>query len=282
MEGLATLLALAVLPATWWALARFMKINGRPWWWRHIVGVTLAPMAAAGVSLILGSLVGVTDENGEPLGLAVAIGGLLIGSPAFITLAISWRAARQKPALAYAPKAVTPPTPTRSVSAPAPELQATSAASGTRQNLRFVYEDARGNLSTRELRAWNATARYIKGYCVERDALRTFRRDRVIEFLQGEELLDTAHAPAVRPSTPKAGPLEILFTGFGEETRRELEADAELEGMKVRKTLTKNLDFLCAGPNAGPRKMAEASERQITVMDEDEFWEFIDTGALPD
>lgn len=149
-------------------------------------------------------------------------------------------------------------------------------------NLVFVYEDYQGNLSTREVSNWNASARYIKGYCLSREALRTFRRDRVVEFLDGEHLLDSGTTSKATPGPSKDRPLEILFTGFDTESREELEEEAELEGLKVRKSLTKNLDLLCAGPKAGPRKLAEAREQGATVLSEEEFLEFLSTGALPD
>lgn len=203
--------------------------------------------------------------------------GLIFLIAASVILVFMVRRTKRKAREAQSDRSSTPP----SSPSTRPTSRPTHSASEP-GNLVFVYEDDQGNLSTREVSNWNASARYIKGFCLSREALRTFRRDRIAEFLDGEHLLDTGATPTATPGPRKDRPLEILFTGFGAESREELEEEADLEGLKVRKSLTKNLDFLCAGPNAGPRKLAEARERGATVLSEEEFLAFLNTGALPD
>lgn len=275
MDDFAALAGFILGIAAWIGIAHSMKRNGRPWWWRHLSGVTLAPVAVIGGSMLVASLGGVTDQEGVPLGAGGALIGLVVLLPVIIALFISWRAAKRKGPM------VSKPEPQ-----PEPQSELKPKPASTRPvtepgNLRFVYENAEGELSTRELRSWNASGKYIKGYCLSSGATRTFRRDRVLEFLDGEALLQAAPAASAPIPQPPDRPMEILFTGFKTDIRQELEDEAESEGMVVRKSLTKNLDFLCAGPNAGPRKLSEAKGKGVTVMDEAAFLEFLDTGALP-
>lgn len=261
-----------------------MKINGRPWWWRHLAGSSLAPFTIVGASLLLASITGVTDQDGEPLGGGGFLGGLAVTLPAVVALVVSWRAAERRQGPAPAPKAKPAPAP-KAKPAPAPKAEpipAPKAEPSGSGNLRFLYEDAKGDLTTREVSSWNASPRYIKGYCLTRGELRTFRRDRVVSFLEGEHLLEGKSAAFDSATGRQDRPLEILFTGFDAESRQELEEEAELEGMKVRKSVTQNLDFLCAGPNAGSRKLAEARSKGVLVMKEAEFLDFLDSGVLPD
>lgn len=55
--------------------------------------------------------------------------------------------------------------------------------------LRFVYEDAEGNQSIRTLNHWEVDGPYIHGYQSNLRDLRTFRRDRVLEWLGDSERL---------------------------------------------------------------------------------------------
>jgi|TARA_A100001518_G_scaffold309_1_gene274 hypothetical protein len=289
MDDIAIVAGFILGVGAWIGIAHSMKRNGRPWWWRHLSGATLAPLTVIGGSVLFASLGGVTDQEGVPLGAGGALAGLVVLLPTIIALAISWRTAKRQAPTASEPKLQpetqaepTPkptPTPTPTPTPkPKPIPNESAAEPG---NLLFVYENAEGEQSTRELRSWNASGRYIKGYCLKSGAIRTFRRDRILEFLDGEELLMSASPPASPASSVPDRPLEILFTGFDADARDELEEEAELEGMVVRKSLTKNLDFLCAGPNAGPRKLSEAKRKGVTVMDEPAFLEFLDTGVLP-
>lgn len=277
--------------AAWIGIAHFMKRNGRPWWWRHLSGVTLAPVALIGGSMLVASLGGVTDQEGVPLGAGGALIGLVVLLPVIITLAVSWRAAKRASPEASKPSLQQEPQPEPEIKPkpepkPEPKSEPKPKPSPKKSviepgNLRFVYENAEGELSTRELRSWNASGQYIKGYCLASSAIRTFRRDRVLEFLDGEALLEAASTASAPIASAPDRPMEILFTGFKTDIRQELEKEAELEGMVVRKSLTKNLDFLCAGPNAGPRKLSEAKGKGVTVMDEAAFLEFLNTGVLP-
>lgn len=147
--------------------------------------------------------------------------------------------------------------------------------------LRFVYQDSRGNVTTREITNWDDTGTYLEGFCHKAGDVRTFRRDRIVEVLQGEHLL-VPIAPNLDTGGKSGGAMEILFTGFAAGERASLEEDAEAYGLVVRKTVTKNLDFVCAGPRAGSTKLAKARDQGCTVLDEDDFWSLVEDGMMPE
>ncbi len=72
-----------------------------------------------------------------------------------------------------------------------------------------------------------------------------------------------------RPRTPKRH--EICFTGFRPDEKAELTRLAEQSGFGVAKTVTKNLVYLCAGPNAGPAKLVKAQAQATQVVSVDAF-----------
>ncbi|MCL7930451.1 hypothetical protein [Halomonas llamarensis] len=275
MDSIALVVGFILGVGTWVGIAHSMKRNSRPWWWRHLSGATLLPLAVVGGSMLVASLGGVTDQEGAPLGMGGAFAGLAVLLPVIIVLGISWRTAKRQAPMVSKPEA---PQEDQPEPKPKPILKRSATEPG---NLLFVYENAEGEQSTRELRSWSDSGRYIKGYCLTSGAIRTFRRDRVLEFLDGEALLGAVSAPAATKASAPERPLEILFTGFDANARQELEDEAKNEGMVVRKSLTKNLDFLCTGPNAGPRKVSEARGKGVEVMDEPAFLEFLETGVLP-
>lgn len=75
---------------------------------------------------------------------------------------------------------------------------------------------------------------------------------------------------------------QICFTGFSVSRRKELEGMAETAHLDVVTRVTKNLRYLCAGPNAGPSKMREAKDKAVVIMSEQQFLNLLDTGELPD
>jgi DNA ligase (NAD+) len=64
---------------------------------------------------------------------------------------------------------------------------------------------------------------------------------------------------------------EICFTGFTPEEREELwDADHEM-GLKIVKSVTKNLTYLCVGEAPGPTKLAQAKEQKCKILTVEEF-----------
>ena len=64
---------------------------------------------------------------------------------------------------------------------------------------------------------------------------------------------------------------EITFTGFQIVDREELEALAAEKGLKVVKSVTKNLSYLVKGPNAGEKKLQKATENKVRIISVEQF-----------
>ena len=58
--------------------------------------------------------------------------------------------------------------------------------------LRFEYADVNGELTERTVVNWVEYIDYFAGYCLLRQAKRTFRKDRVLAWHEGEQLLSLA------------------------------------------------------------------------------------------
>lgn len=162
----------------------------------------------------------------------------------------------------------------------------------------FSYRDAKGGVSQRELVQWSENSNYLQGRAVGDTFPKTYRKDRIISFLQGENLLLNEAAPPAPKLPPSAfaaaaasnqsspritpdGKNQILFTGFSASERMNLEQKAAGSGLKVMKTPGKALTFLCYGDNAGPVKVAKAQEAGAFIIDSEQFLHLILTGELP-
>jgi hypothetical protein len=58
-----------------------------------------------------------------------------------------------------------------------------------RGRLHFVYEDAEGNQSIRTVTRWREEDEYVIGWCQDAHDERTFRKDRVLEWIDGSDAL---------------------------------------------------------------------------------------------
>ncbi len=74
---------------------------------------------------------------------------------------------------------------------------------------------------------------------------------------------------------------QICFTGFAASAKRNLQEKARNAHLEVVTRVTKNLRYLCATGAAGPAKMKEAKEKHVTIIDERQFLNMIETGELP-
>jgi|SRR5699024_8576374 len=142
------------------------------------------------------------------------------------------------------------------------------------QPIRFIYQNSAGEIKEQALTNYGDEGTHFSGYSEAHGMVRTFRKDRVLEWLEGgDELLRTAR---------RSGDLSVLFTGFAQAERDRLEDCAMAEGMRVRRTVSDTLDFLCTGANAGARKVAQAQECGVTVLDAEQFVTLLELGELPD
>ena len=150
--------------------------------------------------------------------------------------------------------------------------------------LRFIYGDARGEISERSLARWSENSLYVQGVSEGEAFPRTYRKDRVVEYLEGEELLLKDAAPPAPTPTPRASlddRHQILFTGFKAIERQALELRAQEHGLRVMKTPGKTLAFLCIGPTAGSSKVEKAREAGAFIITDTQLLHMFDTGELP-
>ncbi|MCO8162010.1 hypothetical protein NJC38_07545 [Pseudomonas sp. 21LCFQ010] len=150
--------------------------------------------------------------------------------------------------------------------------------------LRFTYQNVEGTVAEWSLTRWKENTRYLQGRTASDSIPRTFRKDRVIEYLEGMEYLLGEDAPAVPEPAPRA-PIDqrpqVLFTGFRQPDRTRLESLADEKGLRVVKTATTQLAILCGGYNAGPTKLDSARERGAFIVTEEQLLHLFETGEIP-
>ncbi|QIL78483.1 hypothetical protein G7047_13470 [Diaphorobacter sp. HDW4A] len=155
------------------------------------------------------------------------------------------------------------------------------------ETLEFLYKNSDGETKLRKVINWAEEGHYIVGNDLESNgAPRTFRKDRITEYLNGSaSALKEPHSgppPKLIKAAPEAQRPNILFTGFASALRAQLETDSTAAGLKVVKTVTQNLAFVCAGPNAGPTKVAKARVQGSFIVGPDDLPELLESGVLPD
>lgn len=75
---------------------------------------------------------------------------------------------------------------------------------------------------------------------------------------------------------------EVCFTGFSPADKARLKCLAEENNIKVRTSVTKNLNYLVTGDDPGPSKLEKARATGKQIITEAEFVSLIQTGELPD
>jgi len=81
---------------------------------------------------------------------------------------------------------------------------------------------------------------------------------------------------------PERNKTQICFTGFNTTEKKQLIAIAKNSDMHIAKSITKDLDFLCIGNNAGPAKLKKAKDQNVVIVTEKQFNNMIETGELPE
>ncbi|WEJ70352.1 hypothetical protein [Pseudomonas sp. PSE14] len=150
--------------------------------------------------------------------------------------------------------------------------------------IQFVYRDASGNIATWLLTRWKENSRYIQGRGDADSLPRTFRKDRVIEYLVGADQLLFDNAPPAPEPAPKVQPdtrPQVLFTGFKAADRQRLETLSAESGFRVMKTAGRSLAVLCIGYNAGPSKVEDAREAGAFIVTEEQLLHLLKTGEVP-
>lgn len=157
--------------------------------------------------------------------------------------------------------------------------------------LEFFYKNASGEVSQRRLIKWSEVGVYLQGFDADVMHPCTFRKDRVLRYLNGCDALlkqpfvegpPTAPKPKRAPAKEKTTGPETLFTGFKAAERAALEAQATEAGLSVVKSVTAGLVFLVIGKTAGPAKVEKSRAQGVYIVSESEFDSLIETGELPD
>ena len=175
---------------------------------------------------------------------------------------------------------------------PDPIQEATSShvnQSSTNKMVTFEYPDFRADddyldgvetFTTRSVFVRKEYGEYFSGYCTLRNANRTFRKDRVLRYLNGTELhlittdyLNNDHNPNNK--------LEVTFIGFKKAEKEALVKLAKKNKLYVATVITKRLFALVIGGGRdAPTKRAQAEEQGAYIMDETQFRHFIETGEI--
>ena len=71
--------------------------------------------------------------------------------------------------------------------------------------------------------------------------------------------------------------ITIMLTGYKKADRESMGNLATEAGLAIRKTVSSSLDYLIAGENAGPSKMALADELGVEVVGGEEFEDWLST-----
>ena len=154
--------------------------------------------------------------------------------------------------------------------------------------LLFSYLGADGVTSKRALKDWSEEGHYLKGFDTTVGQVRTFRKDRIVEYFDdAAQFLASPRGvapPRLRsgPPRPKDERPQILFTGFAAVQRAHLEQLSDAAGLCVVKSVTQALVFLCAGPRAGPAKVQQARLQRVYIVREPALHALLETGELPD
>ena len=86
---------------------------------------------------------------------------------------------------------------------------------------------------------------------------------------------------SIRSSKAKDDRIQICFTGFGVSKKQELIEISNKNNFKVVSSVTKKLDYLCGGENAGPKKIEKAEAQGVQFLTESQFLQLVETGEIP-
>ena len=86
---------------------------------------------------------------------------------------------------------------------------------------------------------------------------------------------------SIRTVKAKDNRLQVCFTGFGTTKKSELVDYAIDNKFKVVTSVTKKLDYLVGGDNAGPKKIEKAESQGVQFLNEQQFIDLVKTGELP-
>ncbi|OCG77823.1 hypothetical protein [Gilliamella sp. Occ4-3] len=166
------------------------------------------------------------------------------------------------------------------------------------KDIEFSYSDANDDISYRLLNLNKVLINqygeiYFSGICAIRDEIRTFKVERIMSTIEYDyhdytikqfltrvlQISNNAESSRKRGKTKKET-FDIHFTGFKQSDEKRLIKLAEAKDLTVRKSVTQNLQILCIGYNASQNKIEKAQEMGISIMNESDFLNFLETGEI--
>lgn len=281
----------------WLRIVHALKSRNYSFIPRHVCGALFASIPA---TLILPPLIYLSDQ--KILAFLVAMSVLATVGYIFYLVTTSSNSAQRQPVPeAVDAKEIVPVAPTSvselikipSVKTPVainnraqkiekPNLEPSSKSKS--HVLSFIYEDAEGNISRRNIVNWQEDDAYFEGFCLDRHEGRTFKKERVLSYLDDSDRLLKSPYPVgihIEKTKQRMVSAEILFTGFSKDERANLEDLARLNGLTVCKSATVGLNYICTGKNAGPAKLAQALASGAIELSVDEFYQLVETGEIP-
>jgi len=152
------------------------------------------------------------------------------------------------------------------------------------EELFLEYRNAKGQISKRRIKVLKSQGALFSAIDLEQNKYLTFRKDRIVSLCQDTGTsVSFAYIPVQsKPSDPTPNNGTICFTGFSSNLKALLGEKANAGNFLVRKSVTKDLEYLCCGPNAGPKKIEKAQAAGIWIMREEEFHDLVDDGVVPD
>lgn len=163
--------------------------------------------------------------------------------------------------------------------------------------VRLTYTDLGGNVTRRTVQIRSVDDDRFEAVCMLRQALRTFRFDRVLAVeSESGQLMDRDtwvqslsgkgipyRDPTLRRQAEDDGCISVMFTGLGKALKPYAIALAEQHDLRVIKsTFSARLGFLVAGPTAGPAKLAKARKLGVNVIRYEEYLKMLETGEAPE
>ncbi|GAA5099115.1 hypothetical protein [Wohlfahrtiimonas larvae] len=160
-----------------------------------------------------------------------------------------------------------------------------SASSNDPNTINFIYQDSEGNTTKRSVIIKSVDYEYFTGICLDRHAERTFKKDRVVEYLgNAKQLLQNFVPTKKKKSAPKKNTkspaLTINFVGFSDDEQMLLEALAKPYNLKVLKTQTKTLFAIITNEELPEKQAERATENGTLIMNKEQFLHFLETGEV--
>lgn len=158
--------------------------------------------------------------------------------------------------------------------------------------MKFIYRNAKNETSIQHIENVSISEAHYQGISIPENKLKTYRKDRVLEMLSGNENAEERlqyhsqnsqlNDQATSRFFNRLSKPEICFTGFKKDDKVRLTNLAEENGMFIRANVTQKLDFLCCGYNAGPTKIENARKQGVVALTEHQFVELLTTGEIPE